>query len=354
MERPLVAIVLVNWNATEDTIECLRSLSRVEYSRFFVVVVDNGSKQDPTAEITATARDVSVLRLGRNCGFAGGNNVGMAHALQRGADYVLCLNNDTLVAPDFVDLLVDAVEPETSIGMATPAIYRHSQPTELVALGCDIDLCASPPAWQIVPRERPRTDAHEVPFGEGCALMLRRVVVEKTGGFDEHFFAYAEDADLCLRARRFGWRCVVVPAARVWHKIDRVSSGHHSDAALFYFFRNVWHLIRRHATARQRQLFVESHARLIRAELVRFLKAGLCSSCKASNQRAQNQFLAILVGTVAGLFGWSGDRRRWAVLEGAIRLMLTPLIKLAGSAFPPVYRKMRQKAAHPASPTACA
>jgi GT2 family glycosyltransferase len=343
MTAPVVGIVLVNWNAVEDTVECLRSLQSVDYSPFFTIVVDNGSAEDPSLKVAAAAPTATVVRLPHNAGFAGGNNLGMAYALARGADYVLCLNNDTVVAPDFLNLLVRAVEADAHFGMATAAIYRYSEPTQLVALGCDIDLSSSPPAWQIVPSDSRLKVAHEVPFGEGCALMLARAVIETTGGFDNDFFAYAEDADLCLRARRCGWRCVVVPDARVWHKIDAKSSGHHSDTALFYFYRNAWHLVRRHATPTERQLFIVSHARLLRNEFARYLQARISTPSEASDRPPHGQFMPVLLGTLAGLFGWSGDRRRCASAERTLRLLLTPLVELTAVLIHRVYRRIRRK-----------
>lgn len=340
---PLVGIVLVNWNATSDTVECLSSLKNVSYEPFFAVVVDNASREDPTRTIAEASPATTVLRLPCNLGFTGGNNAGIAYACERGADYVLCLNNDTTVAPDFLALLVDAFRLDRRIGLATAAIYRHSRPAELIALGCEVDLSSSPPAWHRLPTTTPPQVPHDVGFGEGCALMLARSVVEATGGFDNAFFAYAEDADLCLRARKLGWRCVVVPNSIVWHKIDGKSTGHHSDTALFYFYRNVWRLLRRHGTESERQRFLTSHGHLLRNEVIRYLRTHASRAERGSADVARGQLLAVVLGTLAGLLGCRGDRRRCSALETTLRLILSPPLEFLGLAaglLAPMYRKL--------------
>lgn len=97
-----VAVIVLNWNGTDDTVECLRSLLQVDYPRYEIVVVDNGSRESPRARIADEFPSVTYLETAQNLGYAGGNNVGIRHALARGHDYVFVLNNDTVVEPEFL------------------------------------------------------------------------------------------------------------------------------------------------------------------------------------------------------------------------------------------------------------
>src|ERR1041385_7762298 len=120
MSVPSVAVILVNWNGKSDTLECLRSLEQDTYRLKRVIVVDNGSTDDSVEAIRRAHPLTNVIETGTNLGFTGGNNVGIRYALSSGSDYVFLLNNDTTVAPDAVQALVDAAEAESSYHILSP------------------------------------------------------------------------------------------------------------------------------------------------------------------------------------------------------------------------------------------
>ncbi|MBN1178458.1 MAG: glycosyltransferase family 2 protein [Anaerolineae bacterium] len=233
---PRVAVIILNWNGLQDTLDCLGSLGSVDYPEYDVLVVDNGSGDGSPAAIRAGYPDVALWENPRNLGFTGGNNVGIRRALERGADYVLLLNNDTCVAPNFLRELVAAAEADPEIGAAGPTIYYHVAPDVIWSAGGIVD-------WRqgdIRMRGTDEKDAgqfgsapQEVDFITGCAMLLKRAALERVGGLDERFFAYYEESEWCLRARRAGWRVVHVPAARIWHKID---PDRRSASALVHYY----------------------------------------------------------------------------------------------------------------------
>ncbi len=223
MTHPQVAVVILNWNGGQETLDCLASLRRVDYPRFEVIVVDNGSTDGSADAIRRDFPEATLIEMGGNLGFTGGNNVGIRYALAYGADYVLLLNNDTEVASDFLTHLVEVMEATPKVGIAGPLIYYYDRPEIIWSAGGTID----PRRGQtrmIGLGERDRGQygpaPRQVDFVTGCALLVRRPVLEQAGLLDERFFAYYEEAEWCVRVRRAGYRVVNVPGAKVWHKIS--------------------------------------------------------------------------------------------------------------------------------------
>ncbi len=224
----MVTIILVNWNGKEVTLECLASLRGVCTAGVNVLVVDNGSRDGSVEAIRSAFPATEVLALPDNRRFAGGNNAGIAHALARGADYVLLLNNDTVVDPGFVTKMLDRFQCEERCGMVAPKIYYADPPDRIWFAGGTISF------WTGTMRHRGiREHDHgqydlscDIDYATGCCILLSRDVIEKAGVMDESFFMYAEDADLSMRVRNAGYRIVYEPGARVWHKLSVSAGGH--------------------------------------------------------------------------------------------------------------------------------
>lgn len=220
---PHVCIVVLNWNNRDDTLSCLESLRGLDYPSFDVVVVDNGSTDDSVATIRERHPEVTVLEARRNLGFTGGNNLGLRWALDCGADYALLLNNDTELTASFLTLLVAAAEEDPRIGIASPLILYHDRPDTIWSAGGRIDWLrgsASMIGLDELDRGQFGTTPHNVDFVTGCALLVKADVMRRLGLLDERFFAYYEDTEWCVRARHAGYRTVLVPRARIWHKIS--------------------------------------------------------------------------------------------------------------------------------------
>jgi len=221
MKSPRVAVIVLNWNGCQDTLACLASLAAVNYCPLDVILVDNGSTDGSVGAVRASFSDVTIVETGENLGFAEGNNVGLRCALSGGADYVLLLNNDTAVAPDFVSILVDAVESTHQAGVAGPTIYYFDRPTIIWSAGGVIDWRRGDSHMMGLDEEdKGQYDAiREVDFVTGCALLARREAVERAGVLDSRFFMYYEETEWCVRAARAGYKILYVPQAHVWHKI---------------------------------------------------------------------------------------------------------------------------------------
>ncbi len=223
---PRVGIVVLNWKRPADTIACVESLVRLSYPSYEIIVVDNGTDHHARAAIRRRFPSLTVVENGRNLGFAGGSNVGIAHLLARGVDYVLLLNDDTEVAEDLLRVLVDVGEAASEIGILGPSIYYFDRPNVLWSAGGAVDPVGEPRHLGL-----DRVDdgagraALDVDYVTGCAILVKRAVVERIGMLDERFFAYFEETEWCARARRAGFRVVHVPRGRVWHKIEAAERG---------------------------------------------------------------------------------------------------------------------------------
>ncbi len=221
-------IVILNWNGKKDTLECLDSLRHVKFSKFQIIVVDNGSSDDSVAAIRALHPEVFLIETGRNLGFAGGNNPGITWALSQGAEWILLLNNDTVVDPDFLNGFMAASQERPRAKILGAKIYRYGDRDCIDHLGG---------AWNRGKAEFDSLNSGErddgVSFTEmrsvdyvcGAALLMHRTVPEAIGLLEPRFFLFWEETDFCSRAKRAGFEIWTAPQAKVWHKISASFTG---------------------------------------------------------------------------------------------------------------------------------
>ena len=224
----IYSIVLV-YNNFADTDECLRSLAAQDYRRHSIIVVDNGSKDGSLARLEeAWGTRVQFVLNERNLGVAGGYNAGVSAALEAGADYVVTCNNDIVVEGEFISALQSTFESFADTGIAVPVILYYDRPDLVWFAGV-----RQHPALfysRNLRRGQPvsSTKGETAPFDSGyvptCATMMSRRALESVGLLDDRFFFGHDDVDWCLRARKKGFRCLVVPRALVRHKVS-VTSG---------------------------------------------------------------------------------------------------------------------------------
>lgn len=256
INSPHVSVILLNWNNSTETIECLYSLQGVTYPNFRVLIVDNHSTDDSLQKLEKVLQEideypVAILRNSDNLGFSGGNNTGFRHALSQGTDYILALNNDTTVDPAFLDELVGEGEKYRDAGIFAPAINFYYEP-DLVWFGGRTSV-----TWRkmdkaitssLFSREVPdNLHSIDVNFITGCAMLLRASALKDVEGFDERFFLYFEDADLSFRFQEAGWALRWVPSAKILHKVSVTTLGQVGTPRIHYYnTRNILLLSRKH------------------------------------------------------------------------------------------------------------
>jgi len=235
-----VCIILVNWNGWQDTLACVESCRTLSYPNFEMVVIDNGSTDDSVARIRKRFPDVRIITAGANLGFAGGNNLGITWALERGASYVWLLNNDTVVEETSLSALVEALERNPSAGIVGSKIYFFDRPATLWFAG---GFVSPSRGWTYHRGEGERDNGQydseeDIDYATGASLLVRREAVEQIGPMSEDYFLYWEETDWCERARQAGWRVVYVPTSRIWHKVGASIADDRSHLRARYEGRN--------------------------------------------------------------------------------------------------------------------
>jgi hypothetical protein len=261
---PLVWIVVLNWNLLEVTKDCILSLRNLSYPVFRILIVDNGSTDNSVEELK-TLEDVTLLVNEKNVGFAAGNNRGIEYALRKGADYVLILNNDVVVAPDMLSKLVSVAQSDSNVGVVGPVIYYSDAPKEVWFAGMRFR-----DRLYVVRRglhlERPLDPVERVDFISGCGMLVKREVWEQVGLFDERFFMYYEDLDFALRVKKAGYSLVCSTETKMWHMLSASTGGHESPLKQYYQVKSMLLFCKKHTRGLMR--FVNIGIRLFHAGFV--------------------------------------------------------------------------------------
>lgn len=236
-----VGVVVLNYNGAWVLPGLLESLDRVQYPDFKVFLVDNASTDGSLikAESHLPAFPIEIIANEENLFFSGGNNVGIDKALDWGADFVLLLNNDTVVPPMLVAQLVDFLKSNESAGIVGPMIHFKEPEGTIWAAGGNVS------TWWGIVRHRGIREKDEgqfpkpakVDYVSGCALMACRKVFEKIGKLDEAFPMYFEDTDFCFRAKNAGFETWYAPTEPLIHLVSVAAGG---QVSKFKVQRRFW------------------------------------------------------------------------------------------------------------------
>jgi GT2 family glycosyltransferase/glycosyltransferase involved in cell wall biosynthesis len=238
---PRLAAVVLNYRAAEDTLLAVRSLQASRREVQQIVVVDNGSHDGSVELLRRHLPEVELLATDRNLGFSGGCNLGLARALRQGAELLLLLNGDAVLPPDALGALEDALLAEVGAGIAGPLLLSRARPDRVASAGMRLSRASGRMRHlrygeSAPPGPEPHA-VRQVDGVAGCALLVRREVLEEVGLLaDEYFFSF-EDLELCLRARRAGYSTICATGALAYHEGGR-SIGARAPARLYYGTRN--------------------------------------------------------------------------------------------------------------------
>ena len=259
-----VTVIVLNWNGERDTTACLESCLRQRGVETDLLLVDNASADGSGERLRDRFPMVEYLQTGANLGYAGGNNCGIGWALGRGAEWVLVVNNDTVLDPDCIRLLLAAAVAEPRLAAVATLIVRHDDTTRIWFAGGRFDRVRAIGAHQgegaRIEGMTPMPPDGAVPAWEactfltGCCLLLRASALRDVGLFRADFFAYGEDLDLSLRLSRSDWEIGWVPSARLAHRVPPPDA-EPTPNQIFLRDRNRRRLVRLHYSAPWRLAF---------------------------------------------------------------------------------------------------
>jgi GT2 family glycosyltransferase len=252
---PLISIITINYNQTDTTCAFLESARHLTYPNYELLIVDNASAESPVEQITqGQYPNVKIIRNEKNLGFTGGNNVGIAAAT---GDYLFIVNNDTELTPNLLERLLEPFQADERVGVTCPKIrYFYNR---------DVIQYAGYRPLNKLTGQTGAVGTHEVDHGQynhsgptcfahGCAMMVRREVIERVGRFAERFFLYYEELDWSQRIQNAGYLIYYQASALIYHK-ESVSVGKTNPLKVYYLTRNRILFMRRNTNRVQLTIF---------------------------------------------------------------------------------------------------
>ncbi len=271
--QPKVIITIVNWNGKEDTCDCIDSLKKLDYKNYEIAIVDNGSSDGSPEYISERFPDLKIILNSKNLGVGEGHNTGIRYALGRGADYILVVDNNAIVDPNALSVLIDAAESDKKIAVVGGKVYYYKKNILNSAGGLVDRRNGITIARGYMQEDKGQFDKiEEVDWLQGVYFLLKVDIYKEIGFFDPDYFILCNDADLCFRAKQSGYKVVYVPKALAWHKAESTTFGSYESARYrYYHVRNRLIFIKKNMDERKRALFIALME--ILRELFAYLKA---------------------------------------------------------------------------------
>jgi len=234
-KQPKVSIVFVNWNGKKYTLDLVESLKKINYNNYDIIIVDNASTDGSQKEIKREyGKNVTLIENKENMGLAEGTNIGLREGLKRKSKYILTMNNDMIVKPDFLDILVNVMEEHPEVAVSTPLIYYMDPKNVIWCAGCKYTIRGFKPLYQ------GKKDAGNLKEryvdGCDCVLMMRSDVLKKEGLLDKNFFIVHEFTEWCLRVTNKGHKCFFSPESKIWHKVEVSLKGNEKESEIWAYY----------------------------------------------------------------------------------------------------------------------
>jgi len=240
MTEPKVIIVIVNWNGLQDTVECIESLMKIEYPNYDVIIIDNGSSNDEAKKLKGRFGGIRVVEIKRNLGFAIANNIGIQIALRDDPEYVLLLNNDTIVDRKFLKKMIVVAESNSHTGILGPKMYFYDDKNMLWYAGGKLNMYFKHTQEGLLNHDDGKyNEIKKTDYVAGACMLIKRDVFENIGLLPREYYLGWEDIDFCIAARRKGYLCIFVPSSKIWHKASASFKRHNLNyKQVFLGFRN--------------------------------------------------------------------------------------------------------------------
>ncbi|MFD1597918.1 glycosyltransferase family 2 protein [Halobellus rarus] len=268
-DTPTVGIVVLTWENYGETSDCLDSLESISYPNYRVVVVDNGSEDGSLERLRREYEWCEFVANDENLGFARGNNAGIRHALDAGVDYVLLLNDDTIVTEDFLEPLVETAERYERVA-AVGGVIHHAETGEIHNAGYRFYPWAGGKARLI--REPPRDEPYPVDYVQTCLVLLDPDFLTEISLLNDAYFLGMEDVDLAWKARARGWKVLTTPDSKIYHRIGL--TGGTSPFMTYHSTRNKLQFAAENFSLTERTMFYPSFAAVLLLAFVKWAVTG--------------------------------------------------------------------------------
>lgn len=255
-----VAIIILNWNGLEDTNECLESVKKNKFKNYKIFLIDNGSSDDSIKKFKQIKdKKIELILNQNNLGFALANNLAIKRVLDLGFDYFLLLNNDTIVDKNFLLKLLDSIENDKKVGVVSPIVFNYYNKNILGETDSpgrfNLKKGGGEPWDDDLQKMKHKKNSFSVDYTSASCWLVRSSIIKKSGYFNEKFFSYGEEVDLALRIQKEGYKFLVNPLAKIWHK-GAASSKKVSGFKAYYSTRNMIWLERIHSTNKEFFMFL--------------------------------------------------------------------------------------------------
>ena len=256
--NPRVFIIILNWNGKKDTLECLGSLKKIDYTNYRIVLIDNGSKDDSVSLIKKNFPDIKIIQNKKNLGWVGGNNIGIKYALEKNAGYILLLNNDIVVDRKFISEMIKIAKNDKKIGIVSSKSYFYSNPNVLQYTTLRFNFKKGQSILEGYRQEDKGQfdNPQEMDFCGGACILVKREIFNKIGLLDKTYSLYFGDTDLGIRTRRAGYKIVFCPKAKIWHKISMSIGGNSSPEKEYLMNRNKIIFMKKYSSGKQFAVFL--------------------------------------------------------------------------------------------------
>ena len=300
-QHPFVYAVVLNYNGTEDTRECVSSLQQSGYPRLEIVIVDNASPDGSAEVITRSFPDLPLLRQATNGGYAAGNNAGIRYVLARNADFILVINNDVVVEKGFLEPMVNMLRRDSGIGVVNAKVFYQSAPQEIFSAVGEFSrwLCTGLNKGRDAEACRSTTLECDVDYVCGVLLLIRREVFETIGLLDERFFMYFEDVEFSQRVRT-QYRLAYTARSVAFHKSGGGKGWRaYTELYLYYHTRNRLWVFRNETWPYRVYVALFTLATALAKAAIIFL------NCVDNPRKMLKQWEALYDGIIDGLIGHS-------------------------------------------------
>lgn len=275
-----IVIVTINFNSEKETHDCLASFEKLNTKNLDVqiVVIDNGSNTAFVLTPDEKKKGIQLIDTGKNLGFTGGSNVGINYGMKHDADFIMLINNDTIVHPELLHEMLQSFEKDTKVGLVVPKIYfakgheYHLDRYKKDELGKVFWFAGGYVDWaNVFTRHRGvdevdhgQYDREEsVVFATGCCMLISREAIERVGTFDDTYYLYFEDGDLSQRLVKAGLKIIYNPKAILWHITAASGGGSGSPLHDYYLTRNRMLFGMRYAPIRSKVALIRESMRLL-------------------------------------------------------------------------------------------